>query len=309
MSESAIDRTSRALDLIPFIAANPGWTIANLAQKFETSPDQIIKDLEMLFMCGLPGYSHSELIDLEIESDYVAVRNPQNLSKPRKFTVTEVIALLLGLEAIDPMITNSSMRDRSENLKNVLREFIQGRTNLVSSEVQPPTKIETILMQAKELGKPVEIQYRSARTDLESVRKIYPQSFYRERDHFYLVAYCEKTREVRHFRSDRIASATIVEGGLDRAPVDDQTIALKEEVNLVQVSLSTRNRFFVEEHPSIVQEVTEAGDHIIVTFSIGDVQWLLKALLSLPNGVEILQPSTFRDAYLSKIDAILELYR
>ena len=58
MVETALERTSRALDLIPFVATNPGMTIEELAAKFESTPSQIFKDLEMLFMCGLPGYSH-----------------------------------------------------------------------------------------------------------------------------------------------------------------------------------------------------------------------------------------------------------
>ena len=50
MAETALERTSRALDLIPFVAANPGLSIEELAIKFESTPSQIFKDLEMLFM-------------------------------------------------------------------------------------------------------------------------------------------------------------------------------------------------------------------------------------------------------------------
>ena len=86
MAETALERTGSALDLIPFISNNPGWSIAALAEKFDTTPSQIMKDLEMLFMCGLPGYSHLELIDLEIDEDYVSVRNAQNLGRPRQLS-------------------------------------------------------------------------------------------------------------------------------------------------------------------------------------------------------------------------------
>ena len=46
MAESALERTARALDLIPFLSNNPGLTINEIAEKFASSPAQIFKDLE-----------------------------------------------------------------------------------------------------------------------------------------------------------------------------------------------------------------------------------------------------------------------
>lgn len=309
MSESAIDRTSRALDLIPFISKNPGWTIAELAVRFETTPAQIIRDLEMLFMCGLPGHSHSELIDLEIEPDYVAVRNPQNLAKPRRFTVTEVYALLLGLHSLESTIVDIDTKSRVERLKSQLHGFLSDRNNLVAADQKPISDIDSVLISAAQRGQAAQIRYRSARTDTETGRVIHPQSFYKERDFIYFVAFCENVQEVRHFRSDRIMDVKI----LERIPTISPTLAQPSSQtpmdSLIHVSLSTRNRFFIEEHSSIVSEVVESAGRLTVTFSLGDVQWLLKALIALPGEVEILEPATFRDTYRSKIDAILGLYR
>lgn len=309
MSESAIDRTSRALDLIPFISKNPGWTIAELAVRFETTPAQIIRDLEMLFMCGLPGHSHSELIDLEIEPDYVAVRNPQNLAKPRRFTVTEVYALLLGLHSLESTIVDIDTKSRVERLKSQLHGFLSDRNNLVAADQKPISDIDSVLISAAQRGQAAQIRYRSARTDTETGRVIHPQSFYKERDFIYFVAFCENVQEVRHFGSDRIMDVKI----LERIPTISPTLAQPSSQtpmdSLIHVSLSTRNRFFIEEHSSIVSEVVESAGRLTVTFSLGDVQWLLKALIALPGEVEILEPATFRDTYRSKIDAILGLYR
>ena len=58
MKETALDRVSRALNLIPFIAANPGLSILQIAERFDSTPAQISKDLTLLHMCGLPVYTH-----------------------------------------------------------------------------------------------------------------------------------------------------------------------------------------------------------------------------------------------------------
>ena len=49
MSESALDRTARALDLVPYLLEHQGISIAELAQVFGVSEKQINDDLIFLF--------------------------------------------------------------------------------------------------------------------------------------------------------------------------------------------------------------------------------------------------------------------
>ena len=77
MNESAVDRVTRVLDLVPFILENPGIEVSVLAAKFSISEKQILADLELIFMCGLPGYTPYELIDLAFEDGVVTVIDPQ----------------------------------------------------------------------------------------------------------------------------------------------------------------------------------------------------------------------------------------
>ena len=64
MSESALERTARALDLIPYLLEHQGASVAELAARFSVTELQITQDLTMLHMCGLPGYTPLELMDM-----------------------------------------------------------------------------------------------------------------------------------------------------------------------------------------------------------------------------------------------------
>jgi proteasome accessory factor C len=88
------------MDLIPYILENPGESISSLASKFSVSEDQIEKDLQLIFMCGLPGYTPYELIDIVFEDGIVSVIDPQVLDKPRRFNKTELIVIALGLQIL-----------------------------------------------------------------------------------------------------------------------------------------------------------------------------------------------------------------
>jgi len=100
MAETAIERTKRALDLIPYVMERPGITIQELARDFSVSEKQIRADLDLLYVCGLPGYSPLELIDIATDDDYVDIIDPQLLDQPRNLTRREVIALTVALEAL-----------------------------------------------------------------------------------------------------------------------------------------------------------------------------------------------------------------
>ena len=91
MTENAAERAIRLLDLVPFILENQGISIKQLAGSFDVSKEEIIKDLNLLFVCGLPGYTPLELIDISFEDEVVFIRDPQNLAEPRNLTISESI--------------------------------------------------------------------------------------------------------------------------------------------------------------------------------------------------------------------------
>ena len=85
MVDNAAIRALRTMDLIPYILENPGISIGSLAAKFSVTEKQVENDLQLIFMCGLPGYTPYELIDIVFEDGIVSVIDPQVLDKPRRF--------------------------------------------------------------------------------------------------------------------------------------------------------------------------------------------------------------------------------
>ena len=76
MVDNAANRALRTMDLIPYILENPGVSIIKLAKQFSVTEKQIESDLQLVFMCGLPGYTPYELIDLIFEDGVVSIIDP-----------------------------------------------------------------------------------------------------------------------------------------------------------------------------------------------------------------------------------------
>ena len=110
MVDVAANRALRTMDLIPFILENPGISIENLANQFSVTEKQIEDDLQLIFMCGLPGYTPYELIDLVFEDGVVSIIDPQVLDKPRRFSKSELVVIVLGLQILGELNNSNSVR-------------------------------------------------------------------------------------------------------------------------------------------------------------------------------------------------------
>ena len=119
-------RTARLLDLVPYLNTHQGISLKDLAQRFDVTTAQMSSDLTTLWMCGLPGYTPLELMDLEFESGYVTIRNAPTLSKPRSISFDEAVALLLGLDLLAGSIDSerTDLLDAIENLKSRISKLL-----------------------------------------------------------------------------------------------------------------------------------------------------------------------------------------
>lgn len=70
---SAAERLPRLLALVPYLLSRPGIPIADAAADFGVGEQQLRRDLELLWMCGLPGYGPGDLIDLSFASETITV--------------------------------------------------------------------------------------------------------------------------------------------------------------------------------------------------------------------------------------------
>lgn len=81
-----------------------------MAKQFSVSEKQIENDLQLIFMCGLPGYTPYELIDLIFEDGVVSIIDPQVLDKPRRFTKSELVVIALGLQLLSELSASDATR-------------------------------------------------------------------------------------------------------------------------------------------------------------------------------------------------------
>ena len=102
----AREQVSRLLALVPYLQTRTDVSLAQVAADFGVRPDQIMKDLQVLWMCGLPGLTPDKLIEVDFEAieddpdGVVRIDNADFLARPVRLGSSEASALIVALRAL-----------------------------------------------------------------------------------------------------------------------------------------------------------------------------------------------------------------
>ena len=103
-ASGAKDQVARLLTLVPFLHSHPAVRLDEAANAVGVSPEQLVKDLGVLFMCGLPGGYPDDLIDVDLDAlegeGVIRVSNADYLARPLRLTPTEASAIIVALRAL-----------------------------------------------------------------------------------------------------------------------------------------------------------------------------------------------------------------
>ena len=98
------------LDLVPFLDSHPFISIKELAAEFGTTQEEMRNSLIALSMCGAPGMTPYDMIEVNYETDFVTINQHEDLNAIRALTNEEVLVTALGLallkDRIDPQRTD-----------------------------------------------------------------------------------------------------------------------------------------------------------------------------------------------------------
>jgi len=303
MVDTAAIRALRTMDLIPYILENPGVSIRSLSERFSVTEKQIESDLQLVFMCGLPGYTPYELIDIVFEDGIVSVIDPQVLDKPRRFTKSELIVIALGLEIL--LDISRSNPERNQKLKALSEKITKlGSSNSVTFTHSENSSIFTeVIADAISKRKNIQITYSSLVKDQITDREIAPQRLYFMNGNLYLSAYDLSKKSDRIFKVDLIKKCEIT-----GTANNEEEGEIVDTIRVVlRVNKSHRN--FIERNSSIISTVVEKKDFFDVNIDINNIEWLKRSILSNAPGISVVTPTSLANELRQSATSLLALYQ
>ncbi len=295
------DRLPRLLSLVPYLIARPGIPVAEAAADFGTTERQLRRDLELLWMCGLPGYGPGDLVDISFAGDTVSVIEDAGMRRPLRLTTAEATALLVALRTladVPGVVDTAAVRRATVKIERAVGDA--GTTGL-SVEVTRAEEAATVAVRtALAAGRALRIRYYTASRDAVSLRTIDPMRLLIVDGRGYLEAWCRRAEGVRLFRLDRVEDVEVLDEPAAPPPEAEPTdlsaglFRPSADHRFAVLLLERDARWVAEYYP--VDEVVEIDDgRARVLLRYTDPAWLVRLVLGLGGGARVLEPPELAD--------------
>jgi proteasome accessory factor C len=288
---SAEARLHRLLALVPWVAAHDGPLVADVCARFGCTEDELVDDLQLLFLCGLHPYTPDMLIDVDIADGRVWIRYAEYFSRPLRLTPAEALALLAAGQAV----LAGPAADENGPLARGLGK-LAGALGVVASEAVEvalaPAAAETMatLSEGATRHRQVEIDYYSFGRDVWSRRVVDPFNVFSAAGQWYVSAWCHTVDDERLFRLDRVRAARLLDATFD-PPARERDFAVyrpRADDPRVTLELEPAARWVVEQYP--VEEVVELeGGRARVRLAVSERAWLERLLVRLGPAARVIE--------------------
>jgi len=278
-------RLARILAMLPWVIANPGSTVADVSRRFGYHNDRdLARDLEMVFVCGLPGYGPGDLMVAYIDDDEVVVDTADYFDGAPRLTPAETLSTLASAMAV---IASGQASPALESAVDKLAATLAPETALEIDIAGEPDLVGPLRAAAAE-RRVVNITYTSLAKGGTTVRDVEPWTVFASLGNWYLVGYCRLAEDERIFRVDRIRQLTpTVETFVapDSTPEPMVRYTPSDDDVRCRIELSEGARWVLDYYP--VDVIEDTSERLLIEFSAADPSVAARLLLRLGSRAKL----------------------
>lgn len=304
------ERVQRLLLLVPYVLRNNGASVQEVCEHFAIKRSQLVSDLNLLFMCGLPGYGPGDLIEAFIDGDQVWIRMADYFSRPMRLTAAEGLMLYSGAKALAAVSGADPALNRA--VEQLSKALAPGSLERVSVGLEAPEELSPI-NEALQQRRRVRLVYQSHSKDEITERDVDPWALTLSGGNWYLAGWCHKVNDERLFRVDRMRSVELLD--VDAGVPDDLDLSRYESVyfesaQAVEVTLDIEPtaRWVCDYYPLVSQTKLDDG-WIRISLTTSGFAWLERLLLRLGPKARVVAPKSLEQRLVATACAMAERYR
>lgn len=295
---SALNRLTRLLTLVPYLQARPGVSIAEAAQIFDITETQLVDDLRLIWMCGLPGHTPADLIDVSWDGDMIVVTNADTIARPLRLNVDEASALLVALRTLAeiPEMGDRDALDRViAKLEGAAGDAAAAVSAHVAVEVETDPRMTTLVRDALRDERRLHLRYYVPGRDETTDRDVDPMRLLLVEGRSYLEAWCRRAEAVRLFRLDRVRDIDVLDLPSEVPPeaqprdLDAGLFQPSPDDALVTLEVEPGGRWVADYYPCETVEEA-AGGGLRVALRTPDTRWVRRLALRLGGSGRVIDP-------------------
>jgi predicted DNA-binding transcriptional regulator YafY len=311
----ATERLSRLLALVPYLLARQGVPIAQAAQEFGISERQLVKDLELIFVCGLPGHLPDDLIEASWEGGRVHVGNAEAIARPLKLGVDEAVTLLVGLRMLAgvPGLQDRDAVDRATAKLERAAGDAARPSEQVSVEVEAEESVLATCRDALAGERRLHLSYYVPTRDEVTERDVDPMRVLLADGRAYLEGWCHRVEGVRLFRLDRVVALQLLDTPATVPPqarprdLEDGLFRPSPEDEVVTLELQPAGRWVADYYPHETPEELPGGA-LRIRLRTPDARWVARLALRLGGTGRVVDPPELAATVQAEARAALAAY-
>jgi predicted DNA-binding transcriptional regulator YafY len=291
MARPAADaRLRRLLALVPWVVARDGPTLEEVCARFDLGSDELVADLDLVFLCGVHPFTPDSLIEVVIADGRVWIRYADYLERPLRLTPEEGLALVAAGAAALAVPGADPQGPLATGLAKLAAVLGVEPGDAVDVELGPaPEGVVEALRGAVAARRQIEIDYYAYGRDERSRRVVDPHTVFAAEGQWYLQAYCHLAENDRRFRIDRIRGLEVLDRPVARVPAEGTAPATsvfepRPGDPRVVLDLEAGARWVAEQYPLEALEEL-GGGRCRVTLAVSERAWLERLLLRLGPAV------------------------
>jgi proteasome accessory factor C len=310
------ERLARMLVVIPYLIQHPGTTLQEASELFEIAVPQLRRDLEMLFLAGLPPYGPGDLIDVDIDEDgAVWIAMADHFARPLRLTRQEALAVYVRATelAATPGVPGApALTDALAKLRDALgTETLGDAAGIAGADAGNAPQHLDAVRAAADACERLRITYAAASTGERTERTIDPEAVFASSGQWYVAAWDVEVDDERLLRIDRIDSSASTGERFEPRGLEGagRPLYTPGEQDLeIRVRLRPPARW-VAEYYVATQPVEEPNGELSVTLPTRQIAWAARLFLRLGSDVEVLEPDAVRAEIRAQARSTLDRYR
>lgn len=302
----AEDRVKGLLVMLPWLMSRKKVAISEMARQFNISESDLIEDLELAAMCGMPPYTPLELTEVYLDEGFVHVGVNKHFERRLELTPSEAFGLSLLAAAAEDIPGFSRRRELKSAVKKLRKILGEG---IVDVDNESPQFLDDVTGAAA-TGERLTITYWTPADNSEKVRTVTVRSVFTDRGHWYVTADDDLSGSLRHFRVDRIRQVTHTG---QHVPVIAQEVQVPEwfadaegKITVV-IEVAPRASWVVETYPCTILEERVDGSYLIEIVANSE-HWLGRLLLRAEGAATVVGPEPQVDLLRRTAGDVLSRY-
>jgi proteasome accessory factor BC len=284
----------------------------DLCAALKVSDQELREDISVLNVVNFGAGTY--VLYAEIQADGSIEVDPEpygdSFARPARLLPVEAKALIAAIDLIGEHIPEGSLTSVREKVVAALGEDPVHEGLQFATPGGDNLEIAGVVSSAIARRRMLSFEYYKENEDEFSTRLVEPYALINGREGWYLASFDPARDSVRHFRLDRIKSATVTDERFDARPDVDPAADVDGWPRTGEVPASSRARVWISperarwarEERHVVAELTDGA--IIVELGFAGVDWLVRETLKEAGDAVVLEPAAAREAVRQAAAAI-----